>query len=412
MVAAYCLHPAAGNGMQASVVAQDGLKKYTIRDGKMYILLSRDLNAASLDSFIVQYELFDLNLKQFVQTASMDSLSKQGWRLELNNGELLAISKQLGGFDNFDNPASNIHFTENQGAGGNFSLHNSRVQYGYNRFINKSAFAVADSVVTFFLRKQTNSRQVILSGSFNNWSSTGLPMKLTDSGWIAKVKLGPGKYWYKFIIDGNWEVDKDNRLMENDGMGNDNSVFFKPNYVFHSHAFINVKKLLVAGSFNEWRANELPMVKTTDGWVLPVYLEDGTHTYRLVADGAWFTDPENNECLPNEFNDFNSVVRIGRKFLLKLNGFVNAKKVSVAGSFNNWKEDELLMDKTEAGWQLLHTLGAGNYEFAFKADGQWVAGADKTLLANDRNKAAFSYTVIDPNYSFKLKGFPNAKHIL
>ncbi|MEI9810167.1 MAG: glycogen-binding domain-containing protein [Bacteroidota bacterium] len=56
----------------------------------------------------------------------------------------------------------------------------------------------------------------------------------TDSGWTAQVKLRPGKYWYKFIVDGNWMVDSDNRLNENDGRGNINSVFFRTNTVFQA----------------------------------------------------------------------------------------------------------------------------------------------------------------------------------
>ena len=60
-------------------------------------------------------------------------------------------------------------------------------------------------------------------------------MRKADDGWIADVKLAPGKYWYKFIIDGNWDIDRDNKLVENDGKGNDNSVYYKPNYVFRSH---------------------------------------------------------------------------------------------------------------------------------------------------------------------------------
>jgi hypothetical protein len=87
-------------------------------------------------------------------------------------------------------------------------------------------------------------------------------------------------------------------------------------------------------------------------WVLPVYLLQGTHTYRFVADGNWFVDPSNPDRFPNELNDYNSVVRIGSPFLFRLNGYENAKKVILSGSFNGWKEYELFMQKK---------MGDGNY---------------------------------------------------
>ena len=79
--------------------------------------------------------------------------------------------------------------------------------------------------------------------------------------------------------------------MENDGLGNDNSVYFKPNRLFTLNGFTNARRVVLSGSFNEWRPNELPMMKTVNGWELPVYLADGTHTYRYVIDGQWREDP-------------------------------------------------------------------------------------------------------------------------
>src|SRR6476620_1311450 len=115
-------------------------------------------------------------------------------------------------------------------------------------------------------------------------------MKKTDSGWIYDVKLSPGKYWYKFIVDGNWTVDNDNQLSENDGLGNVNSVFFRPSVVFAVPGFANAKKVFLAGSFNNWNPGNLPMKKSASGWELPVYLAKGTHTYKFVIDGQWFAD--------------------------------------------------------------------------------------------------------------------------
>jgi hypothetical protein len=38
------------------------------------------------------------------------------------------------------------------------------------------------------------------------------------------MKLEPGKYFYKFIVDGDWITDPGNQNAEDDGHGNINSV--------------------------------------------------------------------------------------------------------------------------------------------------------------------------------------------
>jgi 1,4-alpha-glucan branching enzyme len=158
----------------------------------------------------------------------------------------------------------------------------------------------------------------------------------------------------------------------------------------------------VAGSFNEWRDNDLPMQRTATGWSIDLYLQNGTYTYRFIADGKWFADPANEDKVPNEFNEFNSVVRMGKPYLFTLDGFPDAKKVSVFGSFNDWREDELFMRKTATGWELPYTLGAGNYEYRLKIDNKYTADA-----VTKGNVAL----IIDPNFTFRLKGFENAKTV-
>jgi 1,4-alpha-glucan branching enzyme len=235
-------------------------------------------------------------------------------------------------------------------------------------------------------------------------------MKPTDSGWVAIVKLGPGKYWYKFIVDGNWMVDPSNQIRENDGRGNINSVFYRTNQVFTLPGFPNAKKVYLSGSFNSWRPRELLMTKTESGWELPIYLARGTHTYRFVVDGTWMDDPVNPQKLPNEFKDYNSVIRIGKAYTFRLDGFTNAKQVVLSGSFNNWREDELFMNKTALGWELPYTIGPGNYEYRFKVDDKWIPDPSNPLKAESGNRIN-SYLVIEPNYTFRLKGFGKASKV-
>src|SRR5574338_532112 len=66
---------------------------YSIKNGRMYIQMSKDIKEAALDSFITDNELEDLYLKQFIKTNHSDSLQKLGWKIEINNESYFIISK-------------------------------------------------------------------------------------------------------------------------------------------------------------------------------------------------------------------------------------------------------------------------------------------------------------------------------
>lgn len=378
----------------------------------MCIEISKQIKESTLDSFVSQFNLTDLDLKYFIKTSRPDSLQKLGWTIDANDANHVIISKPLMAADVLNNPADRILFAEKQASfAARFPAVSNSIRYGYNRFRNKAPFRTKDAVVTFFLRNHQNARNVQLAGSFTNWQYNALSMTRTDSGWKIPVKLGAGKFWYKFIIDGEWSVDTDNQLKEADGEGNINSVFYNTNTVFALNGFNNAKRVYLTGSFNNWAERELSMVKTETGWQLPLYLAKGTHTYRFIVDGQWMADPSNRERLPNEFNDYNSVIRIGKPFLFKLNGYTGAKQVVLSGSFNRWRENELYMTKTATGWELPYVLGPGNYQYKFIVDGQWITDPANPLTVSNNHVKGNSYLIIDPNYQFQLKGFANAKAV-
>lgn len=54
-----------------------------------------------------------------------------------------------------------------------------------------------------------NSQKVGLAGSFNNWDAAATPLKKDRDGkWKAVVSLQPGRYEYRFWVDGNWQNDQ------------------------------------------------------------------------------------------------------------------------------------------------------------------------------------------------------------
>lgn len=53
-----------------------------------------------------------------------------------------------------------------------------------------------------------DAKQVSLCGEFNGWSRIATPMKRQNDGhWKTTVALAPGRYQYKFVVDGEWLPD-------------------------------------------------------------------------------------------------------------------------------------------------------------------------------------------------------------
>jgi CubicO group peptidase (beta-lactamase class C family) len=77
---------------------------------------------------------------------------------------------------------------------------------------------------TFRLKGYPDARVVALAGTFNNWNQSQTLFAREGDGWVCRVDLLPGRYTYKFVVDGNWMVDPANPASEDDGGGNTNSV--------------------------------------------------------------------------------------------------------------------------------------------------------------------------------------------
>ena len=52
------------------------------------------------------------------------------------------------------------------------------------------------------------AQQVCVAGSFNDWHPTVTPMiRLDDGQWAKELALPPGRYEYRFVVDGEWVDD-------------------------------------------------------------------------------------------------------------------------------------------------------------------------------------------------------------
>jgi enterochelin esterase family protein len=82
---------------------------------------------------------------------------------------------------------------------------------------------------TFTLAGHTDAEAVAIYGSFNNWIQTKNYCAREGDGWVCRIDLKPGKYTYKFLVDGVGLLDPSNSATENDSNGlADSVIVIKP----------------------------------------------------------------------------------------------------------------------------------------------------------------------------------------
>ncbi|MBK7442992.1 MAG: glycogen-binding domain-containing protein [Chitinophagales bacterium] len=358
---------------------------------------------------LMQY--FGLNEDSLFTYHNLGKLADEGWKIKSITKRKAIIYKSVSD-DNIDFQWGNMPLFFNfEGEGSSTPGYPGPVSYGVNSFSGRpTVFENAEDITVFYLPQQLSATDVFLSGNFNDWSTGQTPMQKTDSGWVTTIKLKPGKYFYKYIVDGKWIFDTNNNVRESDGNNSYNSTYFHTNYTFKLNGFTDKKQMILAGSFNNWNEKELAMQKTATGWELNLYLKEGTHTYKYIADREWMLDPGNPLARPDGKGNINSVMSLGEPHYFVLDGYLDAKIVMLTGSFNNWNAGELIMEKTATGWQIPFVLPSGNYEYKFIVDGQWITDPKnqcKSLLAENVN----SCIVISANHLFSLNNFPQAKEV-
>jgi 1,4-alpha-glucan branching enzyme len=193
--------------------------------------------------------------------------------------------------------------------------------------------------VTFRYAGAGNS--VNLAGEFNSWSTSADAMtKGADGVWTITKKLSPGRYAYKFVVDGsNWKEDPAAKETVDDGFGGKNAIMvvaggasgsggaspaaaavlpvtgvakapqFGTNGVTFTYAGPG-SAVALCGSFNDWAITTDPMKQQSDGtWAITKKLAPGTYTYKFLIDGkTWKTDAANKATQEDDFGGQNSVL--------------------------------------------------------------------------------------------------------
>lgn len=359
-------------------------------------------------------ELFDLDSALIAQVYNGKTdivIDNENWKVKKLQTNWIELSKAVQAKADESSHLNDLFMVIDKWM--NFTQNNS-VQtdiYGINNFDVPNIFIYSSGIAKFYFPGNKTAEKVFISGTFNNWSTTQTPMKFTGSGWLANLKLKPGKYAYKFIVDGKWTTDPNNKLREKGEAGAFNSVVYCYNHVFELKGHHNARKVVVTGNFYNWNPRGLAMNHISSGWSLSMYLRDGTYSYKFLIDNEWMTDPSNPTVRKDSEGNMNSFLSIGEPFMFKLDGFRNSKKVVLTGSFNNWSESELLMDKTEKGWQLPYVTGAGNYEYKYIVDGEWMTDPSNPFSTGSGNYEN-SFIALKANHMFELNNFSDAKSVI
>jgi 1,4-alpha-glucan branching enzyme len=283
---------------------------------------------------------------------------------------------------------------------------------------------------TVFRFKGT-ANSVNLAGEFNSWSTSSDALtKGADGVWTLTKKLNPGRYAYKFVIDGNnWQADPAATETVDDGYGGKNSLVVvggsaaatpaaattasstisADGTVFRYKGVANSVNL--AGEFNSWSTSADALTKGADGvWTLTKKLNPGRYAYKFVIDGSnWQADPAATETVDDGYSGKNSVVVVGdgapasavavaatatgkgsTTVLKPVTGKPRApettangtrftyagpaRSVSLCGSFNGWSTSADAMQQQDDGtWTLVRKLDAGRHAYKFLIDGsRWT----------------------------------------
>jgi chromosome partitioning protein len=83
--------------------------------------------------------------------------------------------------------------------------------------------AVTSEGVVFTI-EAPDAERVQLAGDFNNWALDGNEMEAMGGVWKKVLRLPPGRYRYRYVVDGQWQNDPLNAAIEPSPYGGDDSI--------------------------------------------------------------------------------------------------------------------------------------------------------------------------------------------
>lgn len=240
-------------------------------------------------------------------------------------------------------------------------------------------------------------RKIIASGDGKNWTENGWHIKkLDDKNYQCRKKLDDFTDAFvnemKYQIDrGYWleplseylPPDKNNAQEIFDENQKQAVLSEKGKIVFTHYGDLKAEKVILSGTFNHWSEHKMEMYKIADGWELRLDLVPGIYEYKFIVDGNWTHDLKNDLTILNEHKTLNSILLVGDLATFTLTEFPDAKKVFLAGSFNNWNKEAIELKRNEIGWYTEIKLPPGKHYYKFIVDGKWVKDPNNELIQGD-----------------------------
>lgn len=243
---------------------------------------------------------------------------------------------------------------------------------------------------------------VSVAGEFNDWAKD--KWKLTKTGQytyrLAKHLddfIDRFSWDFKFVVNDKYWAEP-NQNVRNIAKSKPNGRYYidannlrlftstskeEGNICFTLDGFEDAEKIVLSGTFNYWNEQAFVMTKTESGWEISIHLKPGFYEYKFIVDGEWITDPKNPNVVENEFSEYNSYLDVLTPVTFSLHNYADAEDVYLAGSFNDWHENSLRMEKTDTAWTLTLDLIGGKHHYKFIVDGEWILDPDNALKEYD-----------------------------
>lgn len=281
------------------------------------------------------------------------------------------------------------------GSLGFYYFENEKIVFEFDGDVYQKMMEKSDTIAVEFA--DLNLFEVIKSGKSRKWQKEGWVLKKANGNRYKLAKklkdFDASIQWnFRFITQKETLQQRESAYAtiipaEKFHLDNPNMpkviVSDTGNAKFFLRGFTNAQKVILSGSFNEWDEESLKMEKTAEGWELRLQLKSGTYEYKFIVDGMWMEDPANPETRLNQYHTLNSVLRLAQTHHFFLNGRLNAKKVVICGSFNDWKTDEFFLQKAFKGWSIDLPLPAGKHSYKFIVDGEWITDPRNPRQEND-----------------------------
>jgi hypothetical protein len=279
--------------------AQEGNDPYYFEgEDVVFVFDVRNYAKALLGENALKVDFADLGIYEVAITGEFNNWNKKGWKMAKRDEFTYELRKRIQDF----NDAFPLDFryiinerliadTDGQVTKRQFQDDFLKDVYQVDLSVIK---IVEDGNVEFLLNEHYSANEVILSGSFNGWNEQELKMNKVPEGWRLSAELPPGRYEYKFIVDGEWMHDPVNKEKVKNEHETFNSVLYVTIPVtFNLTGYQDAKEVFLAGSFNNWHEKKTQMSRSGNGWTATVSLFGGKQTYKYIIDGKWITDPAN-----------------------------------------------------------------------------------------------------------------------